>query len=126
MRTDAGRDWQARVMADTASDATGVHAPANWIALSSDDGAASPAHTTLTGELTGGTLARAQASFAHTDGTASYTLIKTFTSDRIVNVHKYGVFNASSDGVMAFEMEFDDVVPMKVGDSVQVVDTISL
>lgn len=126
MRTNAGRDWQCGVMADTASDGTGDYAPANWIGLSSSAVAPSAANTSLASELTGGTMDRAQASFAHTDGTASYTLIKTFTSDRIVNVYKYGVFTADSGGVMAFEQAFDEMVPLRIGDTVQVVDTITL
>ncbi len=126
MRTNAGRDWQCRVMADTASTASGSYAPANWIALSTDVGAPNAANTTLAGELTGGTLGRAQASYAHTDGTASYTLIRTFTSDRIANVTKYGVFNAASGGTMCFEQAFPEVVPLKIGDVIQVVDTIAL
>ena len=126
MRTDNGRDWQARVMADTSSDGSGSYAPANWVALSDDATPPDAGDTTLAGELTGGTLARAQASYAHTNGTATYTLINTFTSDREVNVHKYGVFTAESGGTMVFEEAFDDVVPLKIGDTIQTVDTISL
>ena len=126
MRTNSGRDWQAGVMASNVSDGSGAFAPATWIGLSDNSTPASASHTTLTGELTGGTLARSNASYAHTDGTASYTLIRTFTSDRITTVYKYGTFNASSGGVMAFECDFDDPVSLKVGDTIQVVDTIAL
>lgn len=126
MRTNSGRDWQARVMADTSSDASGSYAPANWIALSDNSGADDAAHTSLAGELTGGDLARVQASYAHTNGTASYTLIASFTSDRVANAYKYGVFNAASGGTLCFEKSFAEVVPLKVGDTIQVVDTITL
>ena len=71
-------------------------------------------------------MARARAAYSHTNGTASYTLIVSFTSDRIVTVTKYGVFNASSGGTLAFEQAFSESVPMKVGDSIQVVDTVSI
>lgn len=125
-RTLSGRDWQCGVMADTSSDGTGAFAPANWLALSSSDAAPVPSNTTLAGELTGGTLERSQGSYAHTNGTASYTLIKTFTSDRETIVHKYGVFTASSAGVMVFENGFDDPVPLKVGDTIQLVETVSI
>lgn len=113
-------------MADSASSGVGTYAPATWICLSTDAAAPVVGDTVLAGELTGGTLARAQGSFAHTNGTASYTLIHTFTSDRIATVLKYGVFTASSAGVMAFEQAFTDPVPLKVGDTVQVVDTVSI
>jgi hypothetical protein len=113
-------------MGDTSSDATGTYAPANWIALSDSAGAEDAAHTTLTGELTGGTLARVHASYAHTNGTASYTLIASFTSDRVANAYKYGTFNAASGGTLCFEKAFAEVVPLKVGDTIQVVDTVTL
>ena len=115
-----------RSMADTASDATGIYAPANYIALSTDPTAPSAASTVLAGELLGGTLVRARASYAHTNGTASYTLIRAFTSDRIASVLKYGVFNAPTGGTLCFEQAFPEAVPLKVGDTVQVVDTISI
>lgn len=94
--------------------------------MSTDAAAPSAASTVLASELTGGTLARAQGSFAHTNGTASYTLIHTFTSDRIALVLKYGTFTASVGGVLSFEAAFTDPVPLKVGDSIQIVDTISI
>lgn len=126
MRTDAGRDHQARVMADTASNGTGAYAAANWIALSSSSAPPSAASTTLPGEVTGGTLVRAQAAYAHTTGTATYTLIKTFTSDRDVTVYGYGVFNASTGGTLTSHADFSESVTMKTGDTVQVIDTMSL
>ena len=126
MRTDAGRDWQARVMADSSSDGTGSYAPANWVALSDDPAAPAGGDTVLAGELTGGTFARSQASYAHTNGTATYTLINTFTSDRDAGVYKYGVFTAQTGGTLVFEEEFDELVPLKIGDTIQVVDTVSL
>ncbi len=125
-RTHAGRDWQAGVMADHSSDGTGDYAPATWIALSSDGAAASTASTTLPGEITGGTFARAQGSFAHTDGTASYTLIHTFTSDRTVTAQKAGVFTASSGGVLVYETLLDAPASMKPGDTLQFVHTVTL
>lgn len=115
-----------KVMADSASNGTGSYAPATWLALSTDAAAPAAGDTVLAGELTGGTLGRAQGSFAHTNGTASYTLIHTFTSDRIATVLKYATFTASSAGTMAFEQAFTDPVPLKVGDTIQVVDTITI
>jgi hypothetical protein len=126
MRTSSGRDWQAGVMADTASNGSGAYAPANWMALSSDPADPSDGSVTLPGEEVGGTLDRAQASYAHTTGTATYTLINTFTSDRTVTVYGYGVFTASTGGVLFSHANFDEGVPMKVGDTVQIIDTISL
>lgn len=126
MRTDAGRDHQARVMADTASTGTGAYAPGNWLALSSSAVAPSAASTVLPGEVTGGSLVRAQAAYGHTTGTATYTLIKTFTSDRDITVYGYGVFNASTGGTLTSHAAFSESVTMKTGDTVQVIDTMSL
>lgn len=122
-RTLAGRDWQCRVMADTASNATGSYAAANWIALTADTTAPSTASTTLTGELTGGTMGRAQGVYAHTNGTATYTITKTFTADRTVTVAKIGVLNASASGTLVFETLLDSTASLKSGDTLQVIFT---
>jgi hypothetical protein len=100
MRTNAGRDFQARVMGDTASTGTGSYAPACYIGLTANSTAPAAGDTTLTGEIASGTLTRAQATYAHTNGTNTYTLTKTFTSDQSVTIAKIGVFNASSSGTM--------------------------
>lgn len=125
-RTNAGRDLQARVMGDTGSNGTGAYAAANWLALSTDASAPNVANTTLPGEITGGTFARAQGAYAHTNGTATYTLTKTFTSDRTVTPAKIGTFNASSGGTLAYETLLDSTAVMKSGDTVQVILTISI
>lgn len=125
-RTITGRDWQARVMADTSSDGTGNYAAGNWIALSTDGQAFDPDLTTLPGEIVTGTLERAQAAYSHTSGTASYTLSKIFTSDQNVTVRKYGVFNAASGGTLVFEELLDEAAILKPGDSVQIVHVVSI
>lgn len=125
-RTHAGRDWQSRVMGDTASNGTGSYAAANWIGITADATTPSTASTVLTGELTGGTMGRAQAAYAHTNGQASYTLTKTFTSDRTVTVAKLGVFTAVSGGTLAFETLLDSTAALQSGDTLQVVETITL
>lgn len=123
MRTNAGRDWQCRVMGDTASTGTGNYAPANWVALTADATTPAAGNTTLTGELTGGTMARAQGVYAHTNGTATYTITKTFTADRTVTVAKIGMFTASTSGTMVFETLLDSTASLKSGDTLQIVFT---
>lgn len=125
-RTFAGRDWQSRIMGDTASNATGTYASATWIGLTADTTAPNTASTTLTGELTGGTMGRAQATYAHTNGTASYTLTRNFTSDRNVVAAKIGIFTAVSGGTLAFETMLDSTADLKSGDTIQIVQTVSL
>ncbi len=126
LRTNAGRDFQARVMGDTASTGTGAYASATYIALTADATAPSAANTTLTGEVASGTLARAAAIYAHTNGTASYTLTKTFTSDQSVVIAKIGVFNASSSGTMVFESLLNDTATLVSGDQLQITETVTL
>jgi hypothetical protein len=128
MRTNAGNDWQAGVMADTANTATGTFAPANYIALTADSGAPVDTDTTLPGELeTGhsGTLSRAQATFAHTTGTSTYTLSNLFTSDASVTVAKIGVFNDPDTGTLVFEDLFGVPAVLYSGDQLLVVETVS-
>lgn len=126
LRTYAGRDLVARVVGDTGSDGTGQYAPANWIGLTANSDPPDANNTTLAGEITTGTLARAQAVFAHTNGTDSYTLTKLFTSDQSVTVAKAGVFNASTAGAMAFETLLDSVAILESGDQLQSTQTVTM
>lgn len=126
MRTNAGRDLQARQMGDSASSATGTYAPANYIGLSANANAPVATATSLTGEITGGTLARKQAVYAHTNGTNSYTLTASFTSDQTVTINKVGIFNAASAGTMAFETLLNAPAVLVSGDQVQITETVTL
>ena len=126
LRTDAGRDFQARVMGDTASTGTGAYAAATYIGITANATAPAAGDTTLTGEIASGTLIRAQAIYAHTNGTASYTLTKTFTSDQSVVIAKIGVFNAASTGTMVFESLLNATATLVSGDQLQITETVTL
>ena len=128
MRTNAGRDFQARVMGNGADGDAGANAmrPADYIALSSDGTAESAGNTTLPGEIVAGTLARVQAVYAHTNGQATYTLSKTFTSDDTITIRKIGVFNASSSGTLVFETLLDTEADLEPGDQVLITETVTL
>lgn len=126
MRTNAGRDWQSAVMADTASTGTGAYAPANWMGVTEDGTAPDPADTVLAGEIGSGTLVRAQATYAHTTGAASYTLTRNLTSDAEVTLRKIGIFNAAAAGVMAFAALLNDVAVLVPGDQTQITHTVFL
>ena len=125
-RTLAGRDHQAGVMGNPASSGSGNYSPATWMVLSTNTTAEDASRTTLPGELTGGTMARAEATFSHTVGTASYTLIKTWVSDRDVTVAKFGVYTAQTGGIFCWEKLLDAPVVLKSGDSMQIVHTVSI
>jgi hypothetical protein len=126
LRTDAGRDFQSRVMGDTASTGTGAYAAANYIGLTSNSTAPAAASTALTTEVTTGTLARAQATYAHTNGTATYTLTKTFTSDQTITIAKIGVFNAATAGTLVFETLLNATASLVSGDQLQITETVTL
>lgn len=126
MRTNAGRDFQARVMGDTASTGTGSYAAANFIGLTANSTAPAAGSTTLTGEIASGTLNRAQATYAHTNGTNTYTLTRTFTSDQSVTIAKIGVFNAATGGTLVFETLLNATATLVSGDQLQITETVTL
>lgn len=104
-QTNAGRDMISAQVGGTSAQP----AAANYIALTANNTAPNATDTVLTGEITtaSGGLVRAQATYAHTTGTATYTLSKTFTangSDVLpVTIAKTGTLNAASVGTLAFE-----------------------
>lgn len=128
LRTDAGKDFQSRVMGDTASTGTGTYAAANWLALTENVTAPAAGDTALTGELAAFGLARAQAAYAHTGGAATYTLTKTFTSSDVSTrtIQKVGVFNASSAGTLVFSTAVPSPPALVSGDSLTITETVSI
>src|SRR6185437_1471302 len=125
LRTNAGADAQASQMANTATQA----AACNFFGLAADSsnagaGTIAATDTTLATSGTGSTeittngLARAQATYAHTTGTATFTLTHTFTDTtaQTAGVNKTGVFNAASSGTMCFEATFT-AVTLNVNDT---------
>jgi hypothetical protein len=128
LRTNAGRDFQANVMGygGAGGAGTGAMRPADYLGITSDNTAPDATRTTLPSEVSSGSLTRAQAIYAHTSGTASYTLTKTFTSDQPINVAKLGVFNAPSGGTMVFETLLNSPAPMQSGDQLALTETVTL
>jgi len=113
-------------MGDTASTGTGAYAAANYIGLTANTSTPNATDTTLAGEVSSGSLARAQAAYAHTTAAPSYTLTKTFTSDQTITVAKVGVFNAPSGGTMVFESLLSATATLQSGDQVAVTEVVSL
>jgi hypothetical protein len=117
LRTTAGIDWQADVMGHSTQPSE-----AQWIALTTDTATPAAGDTTLAGEITTGGLDRAQGAYTHTSGVASYKITKTFTATAIhTDIHKVGLFTASSSGIMPFEsvlssngdLEEDDTITIE-------------
>lgn len=129
LKTNVGIDAISKQVADTAAQPAAF----NYIALTANATAPSASDTTLTAEITtaGGGLLRAQAVFAHTNGTATFTLTKTFTangSDSLpVTLAKIGVFNAASVGTMGFETLLGATATLTVsGDNTTITDTFTV
>jgi hypothetical protein len=125
---NAGRDALHKQHLDTAA------APAqfNYMCLSASAVAANASNTTLPGEIVtaGGGLLRAQAAFAHTNGTNTSTLTKTFTangSDSLpVTIAKIGVLNAVSVGTLGYETLLGTTAVLSLsGDNIAVTHTIT-
>ena len=111
LRTTGGADWQASVMG-----ASSQPASANYIALTNDsaapaagDCAAGSTACTLPSEITTNGLARASSTYAHTNGTATWTMSHTWTATGTQAAQKAGMFNAASSGTMVFEAAFTQV-----------------
>lgn len=128
MKTSVGIDKIAAQVSGAGGTGT-----AKYIALTANSTTPSTADTTLTGEIVtgGGGLIRALATYAHTAGTATYTLSNTFTangSDSLpVTVAKIGVFDAASAGTLVFETLLSSTATLTAsGDSVVVTDTVTI
>lgn len=124
LRTDAGKDFQSAVMGTTGAQP----APANYIGLTEDATAPAAGDTTLTGELAGNGLGRAQATYAHTTGASTYTLTKTFTSSdgTARTIRKAGVFNAAANGTMVFETAVTNPPVLQSGDQLTLTETVTI
>jgi hypothetical protein len=130
MLHNAGKDFVASALGDRSGSRAAV---ADYIALTANTTSPSAGDTTLTGEITtsGGGLVRAQATYAHTTSTSTYTLTKTFTangSDALpVTVGKIGVFNASSGGTMAWSSLLSPTATLSSsGDALTITETITV
>jgi len=101
-----------------------------FMALTENASAASATNTVLTGEITTGGANRQLATYAHTAGTATLTLQKTYTiTASFPAIHRMGLFTASTltaAGIMVFESVLNADANVISGDSLQVTDTITL
>lgn len=133
LRTNAGTDWQASIMGNSAASGagTGTQRSADFVALTTDGTAPAGGDTTLASELATDGLSRAAGTYAHTGGTNTYTITRAFTFTRAGgvdrNVQKIGVFNAGSVGTMAFETLLTAAQLLQAnGDQLTVTQTVTL
>ncbi len=128
IKTTAGIDLICRMLGDPNSSGSGLYAPAVYMAVTSDGSPSSISDTALLGEIEDpeSTLSRAQAAYAHTNGTSSYTLTKTFVSDRTISLQRYGIFNAPAGGTLAFVGDIDPQADLDSGDPITITHTVTL
>lgn len=124
MRTNAGRDFQARVMGDPQSSGEGIYAAAHFLSVSSDAGAPQASDTVLPGRITSGPLAPKAAAFSHTEGTDSYTLTATFVFGAATTISKVGV--EQPNGTLIYQSLLSTPVTGFSGDSVQITVTVTV
>ena len=120
--TNAGLDFISAQIGSTSTGANG----ANYIALSSDSTAPAVTDTTLTGEISGNGLDRAQGTYSHTAATNTFTVQEVFTATGTVSaIQKTGLFTASSGGTMMAENTFSSVNLIS-GDQLTITWTITI
>ena len=104
-------------------------AAARYMALTENAGAAAATDTVLTGELTTGGCGRTLATYAHTPGTTTYTLVKAFSvTATFPAIHKMGLFchSTASTAPMIFETVLNADANVLNGDTLTVTETVTL
>ena len=97
-----------------------------YIALSNDSLTETTASTTLSNEIAANGLSRAIATYAHTAGTSTCTLSKTFTcATGAQSAQKAALFSAASNGTMTHVLSFTQR-SLQVGDQLAITFTITL
>jgi hypothetical protein len=101
-----------------------------FMGLTENASAASASNTTLTGEITTGGCSRALTTYAHTGGTSTFTLQKSYSvTASFPAIHRMGLFTASNTtaaGIMVFETVLNADANVVNGDTLQVTDTVTL
>lgn len=105
------------------------YAPVRFMALTTDSGAASAADTVLASEITTNGGGRALATYAHTFGTATFTLQKAYSiTGTLTAIHKMGLFcclSAAGADPMFFETVLNADATVVNGDTLTVTDTVT-
>jgi hypothetical protein len=100
-----------------------------FMAVTTDSAAASATDTVLPTENNANGVARALATFAHTMGTATYTLLKSWSpSGTITAIHKMGLYPhmVATVGPVVFESVLNADATVVNGDTLQITDTVTL
>lgn len=112
--------------------APGGQGSVRFMALTTDSGIAAAADTVLTSEITASGGARALATYAHTQGAATFTLSKAFSiTGTLTAIHKMGLFcclspSGSLNDPMVFETVLNADATVVNGDTLTVTDTVTV
>lgn len=124
LRTNVGADfWNTQLFSTSAAGSQ-----ANYIAMTTDTGAAAAGDTTLTSEETLNGLARAQGTVNHTGSATTTTITKTFTytGSSLKTIHRLGLFTAVSSGTLVLETVLNaDASVNANGDTIAITWTIN-
>ena len=121
VKTKVGIDKTFKNTYSTSMDANGL----NYIACSNDSLTETVDSTTLSNEITLNGLGRAQGTYAHTAGTGTATISRTFTASGAQSVQKCALFDATSSGTMHHALGFTQR-SLQNGDQLAVTFTITL
>lgn len=105
--------------------ASGVANGLNYIGLSNDTLTETSASTVLSNEIAANGLTRAVGTIAHTTGTNTTTVDKTFTATGAQSAQKAALFTASSGGTMNHVLAFTQRA-LITSDTLQITFTITL
>lgn len=120
--TNAGRDFlHSQGYNTTGLGTNGL----NFIALSNDTLTETATSTVLSNEITLNGLARAQGTYAHTAGTNTTTIDRTFTATGTQSAQKAALFTAASSGTMNHVLAFTQR-SLIATDTLQITFTITL
>ena len=120
--TNAGRDFlHQQGYKDTGLGTVGLC----YIALSNDTVGETASSTTLSTEIAANGLTRAIGTYAHTAGTNTTTISKTFTASGTQSAQKAALFTASSSGTMNHVLSFTQRNLIS-GDTLAITFTITL
>jgi hypothetical protein len=105
--------------------------PARFMGITTNTGAPAVGDTALTGEETANGLQRALATFAHTPGATTFTLVKTWTAGAtFTSEHKVGLFSggfgASGGGTLVADTVLNADATLASGDTLAVTWTWTL
>lgn len=97
----------------------------NFIALSNDTLTETSASTTLSTEIAANGLTRAQGTYAHSGGTSTATISKTFTATGAQSCQKAALFTAVSAGTMNHALSFAQRA-LQTGDTISISFTVTI